>query len=270
MKKYQFYLVVLLGAVITALVISNAAFITIQPGERGVIFRKFSTGLDKEHIFKEGMVVVAPWNQMHIYDVREQNVEETMDVLDKDALNITVDVSVRFYPMYEKIGYLHETFGHDYPNILVVPEARSAVRQVMGRFTAEEIFSTKRKEVEDQIKTETEAILAKKNVKMSALLIRSIQLPEKLKKAIENKQTQQQEALAYRFRLEKETAEAERKRIQAEGEAKANAIINSSLTPSLLKMRGIEATIKLAESPNSKVIVIGGGGDGLPLILNDK
>ena len=102
---------------------------------------------------------------------------------------------------------------------------------------------------------------------MNALLIRSINLPANITQAIENKLRQEQEALAYEFRLQKETSEAERKRIAAEGEAAANAIINSSLTTQLLRMRGIEATIKLAESNNTKVIIIGSGKDGLPLIL---
>jgi regulator of protease activity HflC (stomatin/prohibitin superfamily) len=105
---------------------------------------------------------------------------------------------------------------------------------------------------------------------MKALLIRSINLPEKIKVAIESKLQQEQEALAYQFKLEKEKSEAERKRIAAEGEAKANKIINSSLTPALLKMRGIEATIKLSESPNSKVVVIGSGKEGMPLILGNN
>ena len=78
------------------------------------------------------------------------------------------------------------------------------------------------------------------------------------------------QALAYQYRLEKEKSEAERIRIEAQGRADANKIINSSLTPSLLKMRGIEATTKLAESPNSKVVVVGSGKDGLPLILGNN
>ena len=105
---------------------------------------------------------------------------------------------------------------------------------------------------------------------MKALLIRSINLPAKIKQAIESKLQQEQEALAYQFKLDREKSEAERKRIAAEGESKANKIINSSLTSALLKMRGIEATIKLAESPNSKVVVIGSGKDGLPLILGNN
>ena len=104
---------------------------------------------------------------------------------------------------------------------------------------------------------------------MKALLIRSINLPAQIKQAIENKLEQEQQALAYQFRLDKEKSEAERKRIAAEGEAAANDIINSSLTSALLKMRGIEATLELSKSENSKVVIIG-GQDGMPLILGDN
>jgi regulator of protease activity HflC (stomatin/prohibitin superfamily) len=152
----------------------------------------------------------------------------------------------------------------------VIPEVRSAVRQVMGRYTAEEIYSTKRAEVETTIIQETDKTLSNENnnILMNALLIRSINLPKNIKNAIENKLQQEQEALAYEYKLNKERSEAERKQIAADGEAIANKIINSSLTDNLLKMRGIEATQELSKSPNSKIIIIGGGKDGLPLILN--
>jgi regulator of protease activity HflC (stomatin/prohibitin superfamily) len=140
----------------------------------------------------------------------------------------------------------------------------------MARYTAEEIYSTKRAEVELAIKSETEKILHANYVETKAVLIRSIKLPEQIRIAIENKLQQQQEALAYQYRLEKEKSEAERKRIAAEGEAKANNIVNSSLSDKLLKMRGIEATLELSKSPNSKIIVVGSGNDGLPLILGNN
>jgi regulator of protease activity HflC (stomatin/prohibitin superfamily) len=143
---------------------------------------------------------------------------------------------------------------------------------VTGRYTAEEIYSTKRSEVETAVIDEAQEILEHpdNNIQMKALLIRSIDLPEQIKLAIENKLKQEQEALAYQFRLERETSEAERKRIAAEGEAEANKIINSSLTDELLKMRGIEATTSLANSSNAKVVVIGSGDSGLPLILGNN
>jgi regulator of protease activity HflC (stomatin/prohibitin superfamily) len=249
--------------------VSNIIFFTVQSGERAVMFKKFSGGLDKNNIIGPGFNLKAPWNEVYIYDVTENQIEETMDVLDKSGLNINVDVTLRFHPMYDSIGEIFETFQKEYVARLVIPEVRSTVRQVMGRYTAEEIYSTKRPEVEGAIKSETEAILGApgNNIVMRALLIRSIKLPEQIRSAIENKLTQEQEALAYQFRLDKEKSEAERKRIAAEGEATANKIINSSLTNELLKMRGIEATSDLAKSPNAKTIVIGSGKDGLPLIL---
>jgi len=251
--------------------ISSSIFFTINATQRAVIFRKFANdGLDKDNIIQPGFHSKAPWNDIYIYNVQETSKDENMDVLDKSGLSIHVDVTVRFNPMPEKIGYIYEKFNTDFVNVLVVPEVRSTVRQVMGRFTAEEIYSTKRAEVEATIKAESEKILLANNVNMVALLIRSIVLPDQIRIAIESKLQQEQEALAYQFRLDKEKSEAERKRIAAEGESRANNIINNSLTDKLLKMRGIEATLELSKSPNSKVIVIGSGKDGMPLILGNN
>lgn len=269
-RKFLPVIIVIVIAVVVVIALSSSIFYTINAGERAVIFYKFGGGLDKEHVLTPGFGMKAPWNSIHVYDVKENSIEESMDVLDKNGLSINVDVTVRFHPIYGQVGYLHENFGTDYVNTLVIPEVRSAVRQVMGRFTAEEIYSTKRGEVESMIKSETENSLKENNCEMRALLIRSINLPEQIKMAIENKLKQEQEALAYQFRLDKEKSEAERKRIAAEGEAVANKIINNSLTPELLKMRGIEATLELSKSPNSKVVIVGSSKDGLPLILGNN
>jgi len=250
--------------------VSSSIFYTINATQRAVIFYKFGGGLDKENVIYPGVHMKAPWNDVFVYNVQETAQDENMDVLDKSGLSIHVDVTVRFKPIADKIGYIYEKFNVDYVNVLVIPEIRSAVRQVMGRYTAEEIYSTKRAEVEATIKSESEKILHANNVDMVALLIRSIQLPDQIRVAIESKLQQQQEALAYQFRLDKEKSEAERKRIAAEGESRANLIINNSLTDKLLKMRGIEATLELSKSPNSKVIIVGSGKDGMPLILGNN
>ena len=132
---------------------------------------------------------------MYVYNIKEQTAEESMDVLDKNGLSISVEVSVRFNPMPNKIGYVHEIFGTNYVNVLVIPEVRSAVRQVMGRYSAEEIYSTKRSEVELSIIEETEKSFSneRNNIQMNALLIRSINLPANITIAIENKIRQEQE-----------------------------------------------------------------------------
>ena len=250
--------------------LSSSIFYSVNATQRAVVFYKFGAGLQKEDVVTPGFHMKAPWNDVFIYDVQETAEGENMDVLDKNGLSIHVDVTVRFKPIAEKIGYIYEKFNMAYVEVLVKPEVRSTVRQVMGRFTAEEIYSTKRAEVEAMIKEEAEKILHENNVTMVALLIRSITLPDQIRTAIENKLQQQQEALAYQFRLDKERSEAERKRIAAEGESRANNIINNSLTNNLLKMRGIEATLELSKSPNTKVIVIGAGDAGMPLILGNN
>lgn len=263
---------IILGVIafIVVMALSSSLFFTISATERAVVFYPFGKGLDKENVVGPGTHLKAPWNDVYVYKVNEMSSEENMDMLDKNGLSIHIDVTVRYYPIPDRIGFIHEQFTTDYETVLVIPEVRSTVRQVMGRFTAEEIYSTKRAEVETAIKSETETILNKNNVHATAVLIRSIMLPEQIKVAIESKLQQEQEALAYQFRLDKEKSEAERKRIAAEGESRANNIINNSLTDKLLKMRGIEATLELSKSPNSKIIVIGSGKDGMPLILGNN
>ena len=271
-RKFLPYVFIIGAVLIVGLIVSNSTFLTIMPGETGVLFKKFSGGLNKDVIYGQGFHVIAPWNTMIIYNVKEQTAEEKMNVLDKNGLSIAVDVTVRFNPFPNKIGYVHERFGKAYIQTLVIPEVRSAVRQVMGRYSAEEIYSTKRQEVETNIINEAEETLSSQdnNIKMNALLIREVILPLNIKNAIELKLGQEQESLAYEFKISKEQKEAERKIIAAEGEAAANRIINNSLTPELLQMRGIEATLELAKSPNSKVVIIGSGKQGMPLILGNN
>ena len=260
-------IVSVVGIVVLLLIFGSQMFKVLKPGERAVVFKKFSGGLDKENILIPGFHVIAPWNDLILYDVKEVKAEETMDVLDKGGLSINVDVTIIFNPFYNKIGYLHENIGINYVSVMVIPNVRSAVRAVTGRYTAEEIYSTKRGEVETEIIEATRQALADKDIDMKDLLIRSITLPEKIKAAIESKLQQQQEALAYQYRLERETSEADRMRIQAQGIADYNRIISQSLTSNILKQKGIDATLELANSPNSKVVIIGAGDEGLPMIL---
>jgi len=273
--KVKVLLIVIAVVAVFVLIISFSTFITIQPGERGVVFKPWTGGLDKDHLLTEGIHMIAPWNKVITYDVREQVLEFSainseygeLDVLDKNGLTIIVEITIRFYPEFDKIGNIHEQFGTGYVAVLVTPEVRSAVRKVMGQYNAEEIYSTKRQEVEQKIIAETEAVLSKNYIKMTALLIRSIKIPENLKLAIENKLTKQQEALAYEYIVDREEKEKQRKIIQAEGIAQYNKIVNESMTDNVLTYEGIQATLELAKSPNSKIVIIGSGDKGLPIML---
>lgn len=257
---------VFLGLILL-LIVSSSAFLTIDAGERGVLFRPFRGGLEKNITYSPGFHVVAPWNTMYVYDVREKQIEEELQVLSSNGLNISVDVTIRVHPTYDKIGELHEKFGKDYTNSLVRPEIRSAVRKVIGRFQPEELYSSKREEVQTMINDDIGANLGDNFVTLRATLIRGIALPDKVKVAIEEKIQSEQLALKYVYILQQERQEAERKIIEATAKSKSNQILNASLTDKILTDKGIEATLQLANSPNSKVIIVGGGKDGLPLIL---
>ncbi len=250
--------------------LSSSIFLTIDAGERGIIFKRFSGGLDKDKTYVPGFHMIAPWNDMYVYDVREKQLEESMTVLSNDGLDIKLDVTIRINPQYNHIADLHEKFGKDYVNSLVRPEVRSSVRKIIGRYKPEELYSSKRDEVQTLIQKDLEESLAKNYIELRTTLIRDVSLPDKVKAAIEDKIEAEQQALKYQYTLQKERKEAERKVIEAQAKADANRILNASLTDKILKDKGIEATLKLANSPNTKVIVVGGGGDGLPLILGNN
>ena len=254
--------------IIVILLLSNATFLTIAPGKAGVLFKRFS-GLDKENIYEPGFHVIAPWNEMYIYEVREQIINEQMEVLSSNGLNIKTDVTVRFNPVSNQIGELHQTFSQEYQDRLVRPEIRSSVREVVGRYTPEELYSTKRDEVQKAIEEDLEQSLAENYVNLRAVLIRDISLPDKVVNAIETKLEEEQKAQQLVFRLERARREAEQRIIEAEAKAEANRILSASLSENVLRDKGIEATMELAKSPNSKVVVVGSGESGLPLILNN-
>ncbi len=251
------------------IVLLSSSCVRIEPGEAGVLFRPFSTGLDKKHIYEQGFHLVAPWNTMYIYEIRLQKGFEKMDVLSNNGLSIHIDVSYRFKPMKERLGYLHEEIGQDYVEKVVIPEVRTAVREVIGKYAPEELYSTRRETIQQEIFERLEKRLREKYIVLDALLIRAIRLPESIAQAIERKLRRQQEAMEYEFRIQKEKKEAERKRIEAMGIKEFQRIVSEGLNERFLRWKGIEATLELAKSPNTKIVVIGGGKDGLPLILSE-
>jgi len=256
-------------AIALFMVLTSTTFLTIEPGHKGVLFERFGGGLQKDKTYSQGFQVVAPWNKMFIYDTRIEEAYEKMEVLSKNGLNITVELSFRFRPDPTRIGYLHNEIGKDYLNRIIKPEIRSATREVIGKYLPEELYSTQREAIQDEIFQSTEEEMKKKNLLLDAILIREVKLPETLEQAIERKLKEEQESLQYEFRLERERQEAQRKIIEAEAKAEANRILNASLSDNILKDKGIEATLELAKSPNSKVVIVGGEDGGLPLILNN-
>ena len=258
--------------VVVVLIFVSKSSINIGYGEAGVLFKTFGGGVvTDEPALGEGFHIIAPWNKVYIYNVKQQEVfESKMQVLSSNGLEISLDISVLYQPKVEELGLLHKTKGENYLNIIIIPQIRAVARSVVGRYTPEQLYSTKRDAIQNEIYEETKKVVENQHVQLNAVLVRDVTLPIAIREAIEHKLNQEQEALEYEFRIEKARQEAERQRIDAEGKATANRILSASLTQKILQEKGIEATIKLSESPNAKVIVIGSGEGGLPIILGNQ
>ncbi|MGB5362357.1 MAG: prohibitin family protein [Aureibaculum sp.] len=255
-------------AVIIVIIFFSKSFVTVDAGEAGVLWKRFSGGVViDEPALGEGFHVVAPWNKVYIYEVRQQELFEKMKVLSKNGLEIQIDASAWYEPVYKDLGNLHQSLGENYLDRVIKPAIRSAARSVVGRYLPDELYSTKRDAIQVEIFEETKKILEKQYVQLNEILVRDVTLPNTIKDAIERKLKQEQESLEYEFRLVTAAKEAEKVIIEAQGKADANRILSASLTDKILKDKGIEATLELAKSPNSKVVVIGSGKDGMPLIL---
>ncbi len=258
--------------IVLLIVFISKASVNIGYGEAGVLFKTFGGGVvTDEPALGEGFHIIAPWNKVYVYNTKQQEVfEKKMQVLSSNGLEISLDVSVLYQPKIDKLGLLHQTKGEDYLTIVIVPEIRAVARSVVGRYTPEQLYSTKRDAIQNEIFEETKKKVDGQYVQLNAVLVRDVTLPVAIKEAIERKLRQEQESLEYEFRIEKAKKEAERQRIDAEGKAAANTILSASLTDKILKEKGIEATLQLAKSPNAKVVVVGSGKDGMPLILGNQ
>ncbi|MFK5973299.1 MAG: prohibitin family protein [Flavobacteriaceae bacterium] len=256
---------------IALVILISKSAVTIGSGESGVLYKTFGGGVvtDKPPM-GEGFHIVAPWNKVFVYEVRQQELFEKMKVLSSNGLEIQIDASAWYQPIRSQLGLLHQNLGENYLDRVIKPAIRSAARSVVGRYTPEQLYSSKRDIIQDEIFAETKKILDKQNVQLNDVLVRDVTLPVTIKEAIERKLKQEQESLEYEFRLVTAAKEAEKVIIEAQGKADANRILSASLTDKILKDKGIEATLKLAESPNTKVIVVGGGDSGLPIILGNN
>ena len=256
-----------LFAAIFILLFGTRVTYTVGPGQKAVVFYRFGKGLDKENVKNQGFHFIAPWNEKYIYNVRIQEDLSIMEVLSKNGLTIKTELSYRYKPVDNKVGYVHDDLGINYHDNIIIPEIRSVTREVIGEYLPEELYSTKREVIEDEIFERTKVTLLDKNLLLDAVLIRDVTLPKTLQDAIENKLKQEQISLEYDFKLVQAEKEAQKQIIEAEGKAKANRILSASLTDNILRDKGIEATLQLSESPNSKVVVVGSAEDGLPIIL---
>ncbi|MGB2483724.1 MAG: prohibitin family protein [Flavobacteriaceae bacterium] len=260
---------IILIIVFSFILISKSA-VTIGPGEGGVLFERFGDGIRTDRTYGEGFQIVAPWNKMLIHKVRQQSISDEMNVLSVNGLEVRVNGTIWYEPEFENLGSLIKTKGEDYVVELLDPAINAAARSVVGRYTPEQLYSSKRDVIEKEILEEVRRELDGQYLNVKRVLVEDVKLPVTIKDAIERKLKQEQESLEYEFRLVTANKEAEKQRIEAKGKADANRILSASLNDQILKDKGIEATIKLSQSANSKVIVVGSGKNGLPIILGNQ
>lgn len=268
----------LLGVLLT-IVIAPRMVYTIPAGHVGVLWKRFGGGTVLDHTLTEGLKVILPWDQIYIYDVRMQLVDQDFDVLAEDGLKVKTNVAYRFWLIPEQVPLLHKSVGPNYTNVLISAAIGAQARDVFARNTPEEIYSDRRVQIQVEILQQVRESLQKTFVRqpenntqflqLEDVFIRSIGLPAAVEAAIDRKNEWQQKNQEYDYRLLMESKESERKRIEARGIKEFQDIISSGITDSYLRWRGIEATQALSNSPNSKIVVIGGGKDGLPIILGN-
>ena len=270
MKVHQFKRLAGILAAVLMLLIMVGCGTQVPSGHRGVKYLKFGDGTQMGTIYDEGFNWHMPWNKIYVYKIQLSEQKEDLSILSSDGASISLEVSIWYRPIVDKLDSLQKTIGPDYFNSIVAPALRGVARSVVGQYKPEEIYSTKRELIASEIIKEMQNILRDKFVSIENVIIRDVKLPPRITEAINAKLAADQEQQKMQFTLMKETQEAQRKRIEAQGIADFQKIVSSGITPTLLKWKGIEATEKLAESPNTKVVIIGNAKDGLPIILGGE
>jgi prohibitin 1 len=260
---------------------------TIPVGHTSVVWHRIPWAYTStsEGPLSEGVKIIMPWDKLYTYDLRLQTKRQAYEVVSKDGLHFQLTLSFRWRAIRENIVDLNQTLGPNYVGKLLIPEIGSTIREVVAHYSAEDLYTSARASVQKQVyeSTTSDSIkngiasqfdhLTKKHkdvVSLMDILIEKVELPEKIKQAIENKLKQAQVAQEYVYRLDRERLESQRKLIEAKGIRDFQKTVAPAITESYLRWRGIEATLKLSESGNSKVVVIGNSATGLPLILDTR
>jgi regulator of protease activity HflC (stomatin/prohibitin superfamily) len=283
----------LMVATLVAVVLAPYVLVTVPSGFVGVLWKRFGGGtvLNPARLKDEGMRFVLPWNKLFLYDLRLQSVTDTYNAISRDGISLTATINTRFRLKRDSVPQLHQSIGPDYVRALIVPEIGNRMREVISEYTAEDVYSTKRTEIQDKIRKRAESMLGEKmmeggvaeeepenvpyRVPLYAMLnlidtlILGIELPPAVVTAINRKIEQYYISEEYKFRVAREIRESERKKIEAEGISEFQRIVSKGISDSYVRWRGIEATLQLAQSPNSKIVIVGNSKDGLPVILGN-
>lgn len=263
-RSYGFPVLIGLGLILIV-ILGWASMAYVPAGNVGVLT---SFGAVTGEVLPEGTHFVSPFKINHVMSVQTQTQEEHTSTPSSEGLNLEIDTSLIYHLNRDKAANVFQTIGTTYGATIVDPNLRSVVRDTTAGHSANTLYSSSRKQVEDEIMQGLKASLEPRGIVIENVLLRDIQLPHALKSSIEAKQQAEQESLAMSFRLQKERQEADRKRIEAQGIHDFQQIVAQGISAQLLEWKGIEATENLAKSPNSKIIVIGNTKNGLPLVMS--
>lgn len=255
-----------LGLIVLVIVANSIS--VIPAGHVGVvdIFGRVS-----DRTLSPGINLVNPLAKIQKYSIQTKEHKELMQVLSREGLTIGLEVSVLYRMDPEHAVDIYKTiFGGNYEEVVLVPQLRSVSRAVTASVQASALYSTEREKLGEMIHSELAKIVGQRGITIESTPLRNVALPPQLTQAIEEKQRADQDSQRMEFVLNKEKQEAERKRIEAQGIADFQDIVTKGISEPLLRWKGIEATEKIASSPNTKVIIVGSGKDGLPIILDTK
>lgn len=249
--------------------------ISIDSGHKGVLWRRFFGGTELKRSYGEGATLIFPWDRITIYSMRLQRETAIFNTISKNGLAVSVEASIRYRPYGERLSKLHKYIGPDFVDVLLIPEMGSHIRNIISQYAPEELYSVKRSQIEDEIQKSLRDGLDIMHPEKSSvhyvyvdeILIKEIILPEMVRDSIIQKEQAKQVALTYKFRLQSEEKEKIRKKIEAEGIRDFQNTITDGISQKYLTWKGINATVELAKSNNSKVVIIGSGKSGMPIIL---
>jgi regulator of protease activity HflC (stomatin/prohibitin superfamily) len=255
------------AVIIAALLIAILVFASLTQIDAGHVGVLTLFGKVKPDVLDSGIHFVNPFAVKHQLTVRTVELKESASVPSSEGLIMGLEASLLFRVNRDKAVSVYRDLGERYITNILEPTFRSAIREATASHTAAVLYSGERNKVAQEIFLQVEKEMAPRGIIVERVLLRDVQLPSTLRAAIEAKQQAEQESLAMSFRLQKEKQEADRKRIEAEGIRDFQRTVAQGINQQLLTWKGIEATEKLADSKNTKVVVIGSGKEGLPLIL---
>jgi regulator of protease activity HflC (stomatin/prohibitin superfamily) len=255
---------VLIGVALFVILIMGAPITVVPAGHVGV---KDFFGNVSSSVLTPGVHVVVPFTRVHKMSIQTQELKETAEVPSKEGLVMDLEGSLLFRLDPAKAADMYKTVGADYVQIAVVPQIRSAIREITASYEAKVMYSAEREQIARETFELVKKMTSGRGIIVEAVLLRKIGLPPVVANAIQEKLKREQEAEQMKFVLQKEQQEAERKRIEAQGIADFQRIVAQGISAQLLEWKGIEATEKLAMSPNTKIVVVGNPKSGLPIIL---